>query len=174
MIKKSGKTQGLTLIELLVAIGILGVVGGITTIILFTTLQGASKSDVMRDVKQNGDYAISVMERMIRNSSTVTPCLGATATTLTITNPDGQKTTFTKQAVAVGPLTVNKIASNSGFFLTNNNVTLVGDLNFKCTKPAASPSFVTIDFSLSQARTTTRAEEKAAINFHTSVSLRTY
>ncbi len=171
--EKIKRTKGFTLIELLVAMGILGIVGGMSSIILFTTLKSASKSDIMREVKQNGDYSLSVMERMIRNASMVTPCPGV-ANALTVSNPDGQKTTFAKQNVAVGSITVSKIASNSGSFLTNNNVSLVGDISFNCTKPVSAPAFVSISFTLSQAGTTTRVEEKATVYFHTSVSLRTY
>lgn len=173
------KQKGFTLVELLVAIGILGVVGGIATIILFTTLRSASKSDIMREVKQNGDYAISVMERMVRNaqgvetvdnsSCSTTGNCGA-GTCMKIKNPDGRTTNFLKENVG----DVFKIASNSGTYLTSNKVTVVGDLNFTCTRTPGKPDVVSINFTLSQPGTPTRPEERASINFQTTVSLRTY
>ena len=165
------KQKGFTLVELLVAIGILGVVGGIATIILFTTLRSASKSDIMREVKQNGDYAISVMERMIRNATGVeSTCLGS-GTSLTINNPDGRTTTF-----SLGGTSNIQIASVSALgtgFLTNEKVAATG-LNFTCSRTPGKPDVVSINFTLSQPGTPTRPEERALINFQTTVSLRTY
>ncbi|MBI4999385.1 hypothetical protein HZB97_01290 [Candidatus Gottesmanbacteria bacterium] len=116
-----------------------------------------------------GDYAISVMERMIRNAKSISTCAGST-NSLTITNPDNLTTTFMTQTVGE----VVKIASSSGNFLTNDKVTVVGNINFTCTKPANAPTVVMIKFSLSQAGTVTRVEEKAQVDFQTTVSLRTY
>lgn len=163
------KTRGFTLIELLVAVGVMAIVGGLATIILFTTLRSASKSDVMVEVKQNGDYALSVMGRMIRNAKAVSVCTGA-SNSLTITNPDDKVTTFTTQTID----SLVKISSNSGNFLTSDKVTVVGNINFTCTKPTNTPPFITIRFSLSQSGTATRPEEKAQVDFQTTVSLRTY
>ncbi|TSC53513.1 MAG: Uncharacterized protein LiPW16_370 [Microgenomates group bacterium LiPW_16] len=135
------KQQGFSLVELLVAIGILGIVGSIATVILFTTLQSASKSDILREVKQNGDYAISVMERMVRNATTVEvgcPVGGGTltGTSLRIKNPDERTTTFRAEASE----SVTKIASTGGM-LTNNKVS-ASNLSFICTRTPGKPDVV--------------------------------
>lgn len=158
--------SGFTLIELLVAVGILGIVGGISTIIFFTTLQGTSKSEVVREVKQNGDYALTVMERLIRNATAITStCDGTPQPTLIIINPDQSTTQFSLSATA-------QIASNAGF-LTNNKVS-ASNLSFTCTRTPGQPDVVVISFTLSQAGSPTRPAEKASIDFRTTVSLRTY
>jgi len=154
------KVKGFTLIELLVAIGILGIVGGITTIIFFTTLQSSSKSEVLREVKQNGDFAISVMERMIRNANSVNSCSGS-STSLTITNPDGRTTQFS--------LSGTQIASN-GAMLTSTKVS-ASNLSFTCTRTSGKPDVVGISFTLSQAGSPTRPEERASMTFQTSFTL---
>lgn len=169
--KISNFRRGFTLVELLVAVSLIGIVGGIATIILFTTLQGASKSDIMREVKQNGDYAISVMERMIRNAnSVVVGCPAGPGSqirpSLTIKNRDNQTTSFALS------LSGDQIASTGGM-LTNNKVT-ASNLLFTCTRTRGSPDVVSISFDLAQRAITFRPEERASINFKTTVSLRTY
>lgn len=158
--------QGFTLIELLVVIVIVGVVGGIATIILSTTLQNASKGEMMREVKQNGDFALSVMERMIRNATGVSPCLGSSAQ-LTITNSDGKNSTFSLS----GP----QIASNGGMLnggmLTSNKLT-ASNLSFSCTLTPGRPGFVVVTFNLAGGGSI--PSERARMDFRTSVSLRTY
>ena len=63
------KQKGFTIIEIVVVVGILGVIAVIGTNMFFTVIRGSNKSKNLTTVKQNGEYALSVMERMIRNSS---------------------------------------------------------------------------------------------------------
>ena len=58
------KTEtGFTLVEILVVIGLLAIVVALGSNMFFTTLRGSTKSKTLTIVKQNGDYALSVMER---------------------------------------------------------------------------------------------------------------
>jgi len=43
-----------------------------------------------------------------------------------------------------------------------------------CTQSGSKPPIVVIDFSLSQAGSSTRPEEQASVDFQTTVSLRNY
>ncbi|MFH0863898.1 MAG: type II secretion system protein [Candidatus Gottesmanbacteria bacterium] len=159
--------KGFSLIEMLVAIGLMASVGSIAMIILFTSIKGANKGDVMRDVKQNGEYAISMMENMIRSAKSAT-CNGADQ--LTILNTDKYTTTFS----LVGNKIASEGATTTGNYLTNDKVVVSG-LTFNCTKPQGAPPFVKMNFTVTQANlTTTLAEEKASLDFQTTVSLRTY
>jgi len=168
----SKTVKGLTLLELLVSIGLLAIVGGIAAVIFFITIMNASKSDTIREVKQNGDYAISVMERMIRGARIIedpASCSGTSTSSITIRNPDNQPTTF---SVLSGP--PDQVASNSTT-LTNNKVKVnPGGLTFTCTQNSGKAPIVSINLSLSQAGTTTKVAEITTIIFKTTVSLRTY
>ncbi len=167
------KKQGFSLIEVLIAMGILVTVGSVAMVVFFTTLRGATKSDVIREVKQNGEYAISAMETMIRSSQSVESigsgcsssngCLGS-GSCIKILNPDNQYTVFS--------LSGTQIASTGGN-LTNNKVRASG-LSFTCSQPPGAPPIVTVSFTLTQATSTTRVEEQASIPFKTTISLRNY
>jgi len=165
-----GQSGGFTLIEILVVVFLLGIVVVIGSSLFFSILKGASKAEIEKEVKQNGDYAMSVMERMIRNAQKIDEC--ASGNSITITSQDGNQTEF-KCLFEDG---VGKIASGSGR-LTGKNVTLgtscPGSLVFTCDL-SKTPPVVNISFDLSQKETTARPEEKAQIHFQTTVSLRTY
>lgn len=157
------KKRGFTLIEVIMIVFILGIVVVVGGNLFFSVLKGASKAEITKEVKQNGDYAIGVMERMIRNAQEIVPnsCSGGS---IQIKNPDGYFTTFSFSGT--------RIASNSAY-LTSENVKLVtGSYSFSCSQTV--PLTVTISFTLSQTATTTRPEEQAQVPFQTTVSLRTY
>lgn len=155
--------QGFTLVEMLVVVGLMILVGGMAVGLFFQTLKGASKTEILKEVKQNGDYALGVMERMIRNAQEIQTC---SAAAIKIKNPDGNTTEFSLSGSG------NQIASNSGK-LTGSNVAASG-LSFICNS-TVTPPVVEISFTISQTGSPTRPEEeKAQVSFKTTVSLRTY
>ena len=126
----------------------------------FSILKGASKAEITKEVKQNGNYALSVMERMIRNAQKI-DCINAPGS-IKITNPDSGETTFS--------LTGARVASNSAY-LTSEKLSL-SSASFTCQTTA--PETVTILFTLSQAGAGAKIEEKAQVSFQTTISLRVY
>jgi len=167
---------GFTLIEVLMIVLLLGVVLAVGSNLFFSILKGGSKAEILKEVKQNGDYAIAVMERMTRNASEAVCCFdlscldqrtGEEVGYLQITNSDRRTTTFFLESSEE----VLKIASNSGVYLTSKNVNASSG-GFVC--EGETPEVITISFTLSQKGTPLRVEEKATQNFQTTVSLRTY
>ncbi|MBI2034148.1 MAG: type II secretion system protein [Candidatus Levybacteria bacterium] len=57
-----------TLVELLVAMGIIASAGGIVLSIFFLALRGSTKTDTLTVVRQNGNNAISQIAHLIRNA----------------------------------------------------------------------------------------------------------
>jgi len=176
---------GFTLVEILVVVGILGIIAVVASTIFFTTIRSSSKTKTLTKVKENGDYALSVMERLIRDSEEV------------ITNSDNQTCQAGMNKIKLLRLDgttvefacVNKgtadgqIASNSAR-LTSSEIK-VDSCSFDCSCPAAYPNCigegtkfypktVTIKFTLSQVAATVRPEEQATVNFQTTVSTRNY
>lgn len=157
------KKSGFTLIEMIVVVAILGMVAIFGSNMLFTILKGSLKTKVLSEVKQNGTFAISTMERMIRNAKELVSCDSGS---VKIKNPDDFETTFVCSDTA--------ISSNSAA-LTSSNVK-VDSCAFACSLGTAGilPSTVGINFTLSQVGAATRKEEKALVKFQTTVSLRNY
>lgn len=173
--------RGFTLIELLVAVAIIAGLGTVLAQAFFTTTRSNTKVEKLTDVKQNGEYALAVMERMIRASRMIdASCTsdGSTPTpTAAIVSPDGLTTTF--QCLLDG--TVTRVASVSSVgteYLTNGAVTLGGtscdadSLNFYCTSIAQVPKSLKVTFRLSQKGTPTDQFEKASTTFQTTIGSR--
>ena len=173
---KRASTNGFTLIELLSVSGLVATVGLITSATFLNIMKGVVKSETIKEVKQNGDYAISTIERLMRNAEGITSaCSGASTGSITILDVDSNTTTFSC-VVSDG---IGKIASSSAStngFLTNNKVTLgntcPGSLSFSCTRSANGVKSVTIQFSLSQALLEVPTSERATEQFRTTVYLR--
>ena len=167
---RSSSRQGFTLVEILVVIGILGILAVIGSQMFFSLLKSSAKTRVLAEVKQNGNYALSVMGRITRNAKSIETCaLGMEK--IRITNPNQEWIEF--------DLSGTRIASVSALrtdYLTSNKVTIdTGEpFQFDCVQSGNSPPVVTISFTLIQSAAGVRPEEEASIDFKTTVSLRTY
>ena len=170
--------SGFTLMEVLVSVGIVAILGIVIVQTFFTTVRTSRKTEITRDVKQNGDFALDVMSRMVRSARMVTTVCSTNGTqtpTITIVNPDNYTTTF--GCVVDGA--VSRIASTSGLrteYLTSRNVSLGVDctnaLTFICTGLASQKTSVQIKFTLGQVGTPVDQFEKGSSNFQTSVVTR--
>ena len=173
--------RGFTLIELLVAVAIIAGLGTVLAQAFFMTTRSNTKVEKLTDVKQNGEYALSIMERMIRNARSISASCTSDGSQVTpsaaIVSPDGITTTL--QCALVGSVT--RIASASSFgteYLTSGSVTLGGtscdadSLNFYCTSIAQIPKSLKVTFRLSQKGTPTDQFEKASTTFQTTIGSR--
>lgn len=163
------KKNGFTLVEIMIVIGILGIIVVIGSGAFFSILRGSTKVRTLQLVKQNGDYAISVMERMIRNArAIIDPSTSSTVPSIKIKNPDGETTTFSCE------LDSATIASNGASLLSSE--VEVKDCSFNVTlgQSGIKPAVVEINFTLAKAGGTNKPEEQAEVNFHTIVTLRNY
>jgi len=181
-ILRSG-SKGFTLLEILISISIAASVSILIAQVFFTTSRTNTKTELLKDVKQNGEFAIGIMERMVKNALRVESlCLttGSTLSEIQLLNPNGDTTTF--GCVLDGEVT--RIASTSGTggteYLTSANVTIGGascddsgnSLSFVCTSYPDQPPKVTVSFSLSQIGTPPDKRDQASVTFQTSTSPR--
>lgn len=168
------------MLEIVVAVGVIALVGTLITQVFFTTSRSNTKTEVQKNVKQNGDFAIELMGRMIRGARRVTTSCstaGTTTTSIAITNPDGGGTTF--GCLLDG--TVTRIASTSASrtdYLTDQDLTLGGvdctgaSLQFVCTTPTDQPTTIAITFQLTQQGAPPDQFDKASGSFQTTVAIR--
>lgn len=170
--------DGFTLMEVLVTILIIGTLGVVASSILFSLLRGAAKTETLKEVKQNGDYALSVMEVKIRNARSVvspSPCTGAQLTSVTILNPDATQSTFQctngriEEAIVGGASPVTRQLTSTSVAIPTCDV---ANISFTCSSsPTTGKNAVLIKFTLKQASAVTTAEG-ASVSFETQVTLR--
>lgn len=107
-IRKTKYETGFTLIEVLVAIAVIGIIGYMISDILVRSLNNNRKSEVLGNVKQNAQTALSTISQTIRNGDIVvcpvplSPAISASGTSVAILNKDGTYTRFWFQPAA-GP-----------------------------------------------------------------------
>jgi prepilin-type N-terminal cleavage/methylation domain-containing protein len=174
------KQAGFTLIETLIVVFLIGIVLVAGGNMFFGIMKGASKVEVEREIKQNGEYALAIMERMIKNSRSVTSCSSGS---LEIENTDHFLTIFH----LIPDSGVDRIASSSAsaasdLFLTGDNVN-VSDFVFTCTTDPVDSldeddiRRVDINFTITPKGVIAGEvppEMYAKIDFQTSVSLRNF
>lgn len=85
--------KGFTIIEILVVIAVMGVVGVIITEIFFNTLKGSSKANLISKIKQNGQSAMELMDKTIRNADAVV-CINETSRNIVTVQKNGVYTRF--------------------------------------------------------------------------------
>jgi len=164
----SKKNLGFTLIEILIvvtALALLMVAGGN---LLFGSLLGSSKSEILKEVKQNGEFALKIINDSIINASKLELC---DSKTLTIKNQNNQTITF---KVINDQNNIPRLASNSSY-LTSNKVKIT-NLSFICPseEEIGSPPTIGINFTVSQAQETDRPEKKASLSFSAVATMRNY
>lgn len=92
------KKTGFSLIEVLVTITILTIVGVAISTIVTRSFQSNTKTELIGNVKQNGQGVLAIMEKDIRESDTVVCPLSGTSTVITLlTKTDGKYIRFTME-----------------------------------------------------------------------------
>jgi prepilin-type N-terminal cleavage/methylation domain-containing protein len=163
--------KGYTLLEVMVATAVIGVLAVVATNLFFSVSRGGTKVQVTAEVNQNGQIVLGTMERLIRNSLTVTSaCDGEAAGSLTVVDRYARNIVFSCENVGG---TDSYIASNSAR-LTAENVRVTA-CSFTCTQDPGGfrPPLVEIDFTLGQKKAGLPGETESG-RFKTQVSLRNY
>lgn len=175
-------SKGYTLIELLIVMIILVTVGLIVATILVSALRGTNKATTVDNVRNNGNYAILQMSKMIEfaqnfigvgtdgntySTTCPTPSPLPKYTYIKVRSFDNQDTVFSCSTNPNSP-----IASNGASFVNPNEVN-VTTCYFTCQRSSISQlPVIGIYFSLSQKSNENFFEKKASIDFQTSVVMR--
>ncbi len=153
--------KGFTLIEILVVIGIFAIIVVVGSMSFFNLFKGSARTKAANLVKQDGEYTMGIMTKMIRNARNISDCrLGMNE--IEITSPDGRTTTFS--------CFNNPISSNSAKLI--NDQLAVSDCNFDCHEGThGEPEAVVINFTLGTG-TSIPLVEQVVVDFETTVVLR--
>lgn len=162
---------GFTLVELLLAFGIIAVIGTIVLSILFLTLRVSKKSDVLIGLKQSGNTAMSQIVKQIRYAKSLdspTSCITPKIGDITITSSlDNAQTTFSCSVPSA------TISSNSASLVDTSSVA-VTNCSFTCTQTTLNdPPTIGIKFTLSNAGSGP-FETTGSVPFQTSVTMRNF
>jgi len=157
------KQKGFSLVELLVAIVIIGFLVIVLSRSLISTLRSNMKAEVVKEVKENGDYVMEYIGRIIRNAKSVTidgnVCRSGVNfggfNTILATDLDDNPTTISCSA---GQITVRSNVIISDSTLTSETVT-ANNCAFSCTTNAGSPTVVEVSLNLRQRNAGDQFEE---------------
>jgi len=174
MIKRKSSAKGFSIIEVIVMIGILGLIGVIATGVFFTTLRSSTRSRVSENLKQKGDFTLNVIEKMVRGASFLpdltADCDGDDKSSLSVVSHDGFTTTFDCSADRIA-----SVSAEQGTVVLLEDVSRIDCDHFiSCLVGSGGVPEVVIDFTLYQGGDSELPYEKSSINFHTQVTPRNY
>ena len=179
--------QGYTLIELLTVIVVVVIVGTIIAGILVSSLRGGSKSNVLNNVRENGNYAIVQMSKMIAyaqafNGASTDGLVYSSDCTVAIPpspspTPSPVPYSYIKITSFDGGQTIfscaNSTIASNGASLIDTSSVVVSNCSFSCSQDNYGQlQTIGINFTLSQKSTANLAEKNASVSFQTSVRIR--
>lgn len=157
------KKNGFSIVEVLIGIVIIVTVLVVIFNILFSSFSSSNKSNILKEARQAGSYALEIMEPIIRGASNIT----CSQDSVTIENPRGENTTFS--------VINDRIASGSAdkYYLTTDNL-IVSNFIVTCQSNPGNPAKVEISFDVSKTGEYLRSSESVLQNFKTELILRNY
>lgn len=160
--------RGYSIVELLVVVAVFSIIALIATQAVVLVLRGSRKSESLISVRENVDYAFSVMERSIRNAQALNVNCNSDSTTLDYIDGNGGNRNFSCLGGASG-----YIASDSARLTSDNvNVDCTQTPIFACFFPASGSEYVDISVTASDA--SAQGAEGAKFTTSTRILLRTY
>ena len=184
MKKSQLSTSGLSLLELLVSVSAIAVVSTLMAQVFFTTTKVNRTTIRTQDIKQNGDYALEVITRMVRNSHEFTYTCDPSQTkseTVSFVNPDLNSTTITCESNG-GTARIASVSADgtTKAYLTGTTVTLSASGGSTCTDstlafscdPVTSSGALTVSYTLTAIGAGVNPEAPEKLSFTTSVNSR--
>lgn len=180
---------GYSLIELLVVITLIGILGTVSSEVFILGIKLQQKSEIIKEVKQNGDYVNSVLDANIRNAvdviepscsqplaSSFIKFTGGDGKTIKLSCEDedlGGGKTYEYMALITNPDFLPTVAP-----LTNKKVKVIqSSCKFRliCPTPAIAPKYVLVNYTITQTISgDIPLEQKASVDYQSVITLRKY
>jgi prepilin-type N-terminal cleavage/methylation domain len=168
VVKINNLKKGYTLIEILIVIFIFAILMFVTVQSLSLTLKGSKKSENIIKAKQNVDFTISTIERLIRNAGTIS--CSVDGRTLNYTDEYGQPASFSCNPSG----SVNGYIASGSARLTNTEINInCSGVVFNCT-PASGGVPPSVKIIISGKKQGAPGSEESSVTSSTSVMLRVY
>jgi prepilin-type N-terminal cleavage/methylation domain-containing protein len=142
---KKRNLKGLSLIEILIVVTIFAILGVMISESLILTIQGTKKSESLVRVRENVNYSLSVIERNIRNASSIVDCTTNTdASIIYYLDQTGSASSFS----CVNSGNDNSYIASGSSRLTSDSIK-IDSCVFTCSQPSSSnPPLVTVDLTV--------------------------
>lgn len=170
---KNIKKSGFSLIEILIVVVMFSILAIVATQTTISSLTNARKSDSSTEVRQNLEYAASVVERNVRNASVITtPCTvaGAQSSSVGYLDDKGAPGSFLCQSMAGGSYLAQDTTSSR---LTSTNIVLT-TCRFTCTSSGVPQDPPEVRLDLVGQRVTTDSVIRSPVSISTVIYLRSY
>lgn len=182
--EKRIKNGGFTIVELLVAIGILIIVGSIISGAIMFSLRGANKANSMEQLRQTGDFVINQLVKTVTNAKTFDGVSDNSidfSPVCEFTSPPTPphpyrylKITRFDNASVLYDCTLSTFRIN-GTDVFNPSAVVLSKCSIACSqKDLADIPTISISFTLSSTGNTSLVENSTSIDFKTSVVPRNY
>jgi prepilin-type N-terminal cleavage/methylation domain-containing protein len=164
------KRQGFTLLELLLAIGLVALLLSALVALFHVVLGARAKNQAISEVEQQGAFAAALIAQTLRNAESVTsPALGASAASLTLDVTDASDDP-TVIDLSDGALRVTEGAA-AAVSLTSYRV-IASDLEFRNLSASGTPGTVRLRFTLTHLDPEGQNEYAYAKTFYGTANLR--
>ena len=157
--KMNTRWAGFTLVEMVVAVGLLSLLSIGLVNSFFVTMSGGGKAQIMAEIKSQGDRIIGSMERSIRSATTLPDCSVPGVITYEVRNDTGSTSTktYTYSASVESGEKDSIVETKDGVNLgtLSGGTVVVNEVTFVCTEgEGLSPGTVGIHLVLGNAGST--------------------
>lgn len=176
--------SGFTLIEMMVAVGVIAIVTPVIFNLLFISFRNEIRVRYLKTVKNGGDFALSSTNSIIRQFAfRVVDCTTPTTEITTDYSSSSEICFRTKDsqyfrlyltggAFVIGPVGSNTVVPGINATITDNTQITISDLNISATKSYSFTShMVSISFKVCKANTT---EQSVCLNYASKAKIRNY
>ncbi len=168
------KKPAFTLVELLVVVTIFAGLGVLLVNSLFSILRSNTKSELAKEIRQNGSFALDVMTKKLTGAQD--PQCSEDEAQVTFLDTNGEEITFLCEESYIAS---ESAETGTKTALTSNQISGAQDkvkisltsCSFEC-ETVGTKDKVTISFTLSQAGTPSRQEDLAQQSFSKVVLVR--
>lgn len=163
--------QAFTLVELLLYLGLVGMMLLVVSLFLLLILQSRIKTQAIVEVEQQGIQVLERISQTARNAEAVnSPALGVSDSSLSldVTDPTKDPTVFD---LVSGVIRIGSEGTGPAVNLTNSRVTAF-NLVFQNLSRPNTPGVVRIQFTLTHVNPANRSEYDYSKTFYATTSLR--
>ena len=165
--KQINKKNGFTVAEVMVAVSLLLIVVVVLSNLLFAVFKNAAKAEIAKNIRQNGNYALSIMEDRVINTTRIVNC---SSSDLQLVMLSGEEVRYRvlDQALIEEIKPVGAATYDSPIYLTDQTVKING-LTIMCYRK----KYITLTFTLEQSLGSTgRTEDQVSMIFKTNLGTR--